>query len=79
MTLEAGVALALICFLIARKLLGDSAVAYFDSIAAQRAARAQEEARLVGDADYEHWHALFGDQDVATHGRFPPYEGTKHP
>lgn len=64
--------LALICVLSARRVYAELVTAIWGPIVEQRRARAAEDARLIADADYEHWHALFGDPDVATYGRHRP-------
>lgn len=37
-----------------------------------RASQRQNRERLLLDADYQHWHALWGNRRTAVYGRFQP-------
>lgn len=62
------VVLVAIAYVVARR----AALEILAQKAAERAAAASERQRLADDADYQQWHALWGEQAVAIHGRFQP-------
>lgn len=64
--------MALIAFLALRQAVIDAWMAYQAPKVTQREAQAAHGARLAADADYEHWHAQWGDERVATYGRWQP-------